>query len=87
MGCNVAAAALVYFFLYESVSLSLENVDCMYGQAGVKAWTWRKWVPEGYVTRKKRDEAYWEGRGSGGGGEGRGESGEKSGEGSRDGIV
>lgn len=36
MGTNLAAAALVYFFLLESVGLSLEAVDKMYGVEGLK---------------------------------------------------
>lgn len=36
VGTNLAAAALVYFFLYESVGLSLEAVDKMYGVEGLK---------------------------------------------------
>ncbi|KAK5651216.1 hypothetical protein OQA88_12723 [Cercophora sp. LCS_1] len=59
-GCNLAAAALVWFFLYESRTLSLENVDRMYGEKGVKPWTSSKWTPPGYITRKQRDETYHE---------------------------
>lgn len=55
-GCNAAAALLVWFFLYESRGLSLENVDRMYGQPEVKPWTSSKWVPPGYITRERRDE-------------------------------
>lgn len=66
VGTNVAAGLLTYFFLYESVSLSLENVDAMYSQPGLKPWTSRKWVPEGYVTRLQRDEDYFRRRGEGG---------------------
>lgn len=36
VGTNIAAALLVYFFLYESVGLSLEAVDKMYGVEGLK---------------------------------------------------
>jgi SP family sugar:H+ symporter-like MFS transporter len=53
------ACLVVYFFLYESVSLSLENVDAMYGQPQLKAWTSHKWMPEGYVTRMQRDDDYF----------------------------
>ncbi|KAJ6789917.1 hypothetical protein PWT90_08122 [Aphanocladium album] len=53
-GTNLAAALLVYFFLYESRTLSLENVDLMYGQKELKAWTSSKWVPPGYVNRRLR---------------------------------
>lgn len=56
---NFAAAILVWFFLYESRALSLENVDLMYGQEGLKPWTSSKWVPPGYITRKERDETHF----------------------------
>ena len=36
MGCNFAAALIVYFFLYESRGLSLENTDVMYGVPDLK---------------------------------------------------
>lgn len=55
--CNLAAGLLVYFFLYETMSLSLENVDQMYSQPNLKAWTSSKWTPPGYITRKQRDDA------------------------------
>ncbi|KAK7413869.1 hexose transporter hxt5 [Neonectria punicea] len=58
-GTNLAAALLVWFFLYESRTLSLENVDLMYGQDQLKPWTSHKWTPPGYTTRKERDEAYF----------------------------
>merc|ERR1712224_923061 len=54
-GTNFAAGLLVWFFLYESRTLSLENVDLMYGQEGLKPWTSHKWVPPGYISRKERD--------------------------------
>lgn len=56
---NFAAAILVWFFLYESRTLSLENVDLMYGQKGLKPWNSSKWVPPGYITRKERDESHF----------------------------
>ncbi|KAK4235444.1 putative Low-affinity glucose transporter [Achaetomium macrosporum] len=59
VGTNIVACLVVYFFLYESVSLSLENVDAMYGQPQLKAWTSHRWMPEGYVTRMQRDEGYF----------------------------
>lgn len=58
-GCNLAAGLLVWFFLYESKTLSLENVDLMYGQPELKPWTSHKWVPPGYITRKQRDESHF----------------------------
>jgi hypothetical protein len=54
-GCNIAIAFIVWFFLYETVGLSLENVDQMYSQPELKPWTSHKWVPAGYITRKQRD--------------------------------
>ncbi|POR38500.1 Hexose transporter 2 [Tolypocladium paradoxum] len=58
-GTNLAAALVVWFFLYESRMLSLENVDLMYGQDGLQPWRSSKWVPPGYVTRKQRDETHF----------------------------
>lgn len=58
-GCNLAAAIIVYFFMYETKSLSLENVDAMYQTPGVKAWQSNKWTPPGYLDRKTRDDNYW----------------------------
>lgn len=59
VGTNIVAALVVYFFLYESVSLSLENVDYMYSQPEIKPRTSAKWMPPGYITRMKRDEKYF----------------------------
>jgi MFS transporter, SP family, sugar:H+ symporter len=59
VGTNIAGALVAYFFLYESVSLSLENVDAMYGQPSLKPWTSHKWKPEGYVTRLQRDDEFF----------------------------
>lgn len=56
VGCNLAGAALVWFFLYESRNLSLENVDRMYSAPDIKPWNSGKWVPPGYITREQRDE-------------------------------
>jgi len=57
--CNFVAAAAVFFFLFETKSLSLESVDIMYSDPSLNARTSKKWVPAGYVTRNQRDEAYW----------------------------
>jgi SP family sugar:H+ symporter-like MFS transporter len=54
VGTNIAAALLVWFFLYETRTLSLENVDKMYSTPGIKAWRSHAWVPEGYIDRKTR---------------------------------
>lgn len=58
VGCNLVAALVVWFFLYESRTLSLENVDVMYNQPDVKPWTSSKWMPLGFITRKQRDESH-----------------------------
>ncbi|KAK5168893.1 hexose transporter hxt5 [Saxophila tyrrhenica] len=58
-GMNLTAAVLVYFFLYETKSLSLENVDAMYSDMSVSARQSKSWVPEGYIDRNRRDSAYW----------------------------
>ncbi len=64
-GTNAAAALLTYFFLYETKSLALEQVDVMYSQRELRPWQSSKWNPEGYLTRNKRDPAYFnERRGS-----------------------
>jgi SP family sugar:H+ symporter-like MFS transporter len=57
--CNFIAAAIVYFFLFETRSLSLESVDMMYSDGSIKPRTSKKWVPPGYITRMERDDAYW----------------------------
>lgn len=54
VGTNLMAAAIVWFFLFESVSLSLENVSEMYADRDIKPWSSGKWVPNGYVTRRQR---------------------------------
>jgi hypothetical protein len=54
-GVNVAAALFIWFFLYETRMLSLENVDLMYQQPDLKAWTSNRWVPPGYSSRENRD--------------------------------
>jgi len=64
VGTNIAGVLLVYFFLYESVSLSLENVDLMYSQPSLKPWSSRRWMPPGYTTRMKRDEDYFDHHGA-----------------------
>lgn len=55
---------MVYFFLYETKSLSVENVDAMYSDMSLKAWNSKKWVPAGYIDRKRRDSQYWRRRSS-----------------------
>lgn len=54
-GTNLTAALITWFFLYESRTLSLEHVDLMYAQPDIKPWTSHKWVPPGYITRRKRN--------------------------------
>jgi len=70
--CNLAAAVFVYFFLYESSRLTLEDVDnvsfpilCtlssdiikMYNDPRCKPWTSGSWVPEGYSSRTELKRA------------------------------
>ncbi|PSR84219.1 hypothetical protein PHLCEN_2v5507 [Hermanssonia centrifuga] len=49
--CNLTGAVIVYFFLYESSDLSLENIDKMYNDPNCKPWTSRSWAPEGFDSR------------------------------------
>lgn len=56
---NLLAAAMIYFFLYESRMLSLESVDLMYSQPDLKPWSSASWTPPGYITREQRDDAYF----------------------------
>jgi SP family sugar:H+ symporter-like MFS transporter len=55
-GCNLAAAVFTYFFLYESSGISLEMIDAMYSEPGLKPWQSGKWAPE--VSRNGPDESY-----------------------------
>ena len=50
-----------YFFVYESVDLSLEHVDDMYCDPDCKPWTSVKWVPKGYNSRSELKKAMEEG--------------------------
>ncbi|KAJ9194466.1 hypothetical protein DTO164E3_7351 [Paecilomyces variotii] len=43
-GCNVLAAAVVYFFVIEGQGKTLEEIDTMYLE-GVPAWKSSKWIP------------------------------------------
>ncbi|KAI0595081.1 high affinity glucose transporter ght1 [Biscogniauxia sp. FL1348] len=56
VGTNLAAAVVVWFFLYESRALSLEHVDLMYSDPKIKPWSSSKWTPPGYITRKQRED-------------------------------
>jgi SP family sugar:H+ symporter-like MFS transporter len=57
---NLIGTIIVYFFLYESKTLSLEHIDMMYCLPDLKAWESAKWTPPGYVSREKKDESYFE---------------------------
>jgi SP family sugar:H+ symporter-like MFS transporter len=57
---NLAAALIIWFFLFESVGMSLENVDKMYSDESLKAWHSKKWVPPGYINRRERIPGYAE---------------------------
>lgn len=59
LGTNLAAAIMVYLFLYETKSLALEQVDVMYSQKDLKAWNSSKWMPAGYLDRNTRDPNYF----------------------------
>lgn len=63
-GTNLAAGIMVYFFLYESKSLALEQVDVMYGQKDLKPWHSKNWMPDGYIDRNTRDPEFWARRAS-----------------------
>ena len=52
------------YFYGKIQALSLESVDAMYSDMSLKAWQSNKWVPEGYIDRKTRDQAFWQRRGS-----------------------
>ncbi|KAH7026551.1 high-affinity glucose transporter ght2 [Microdochium trichocladiopsis] len=54
VGTNLTAALLVWFFLYESVGLSLEHVDMMYSDPKIGPMSSSKWVPEGWTSRKEK---------------------------------
>ena len=41
-GCNLLAAFIVIFFLYESGGLSLEAIDRMYNDPSIKPWNSRR---------------------------------------------
>ncbi|PNP51372.1 hypothetical protein THARTR1_08022 [Trichoderma harzianum] len=56
---NLAAAAIVWMYLYESSLLSLESVDIMYSMHDIVPWESARWVPPGYVTRRERDEQHF----------------------------
>lgn len=51
-GCNLLGALVVYFFLYESSGLTLEEVNMMYTDPICKPWTSRQWAPPGYSSRR-----------------------------------
>jgi len=55
-GSNLAGAAIVAFFLYDSAGLSLEAVDEMYNNKDVTPWNSAKYVPEGYISRHEQGE-------------------------------
>ena len=58
-GCNFFAAAMVYFFVFETKSLTLESVNDMYMDMSTKAISSKSWVPAGYINRNERDPNYW----------------------------
>lgn len=54
-GCNAIAVVIVFFFYYESAGLTLEQVDKMYNDPGVKPWTSEKYV-DMEVERRRESE-------------------------------
>ena len=55
--CNLAGAVIVYFFLYESSDLSLENIDLMYNDPNCKPWHSTRWAPPGFSNRAEMIQA------------------------------
>ncbi|KAL8287439.1 hypothetical protein RQP46_003297 [Phenoliferia psychrophenolica] len=55
--CNLAGAMVVFFFVYESMGLSLEAVDDMYNDPTCKPWTSSRWVPAGHESRADFNKA------------------------------
>lgn len=51
-GANALNFIVAYFFVYETQSLTLEQVDDLYN-SGVPAWKSTSWVPEGYTSREE----------------------------------
>lgn len=43
--CSLTGAVIVYFFLYETKGLTLEQIEEMYGTEGLKPWQSSKWQP------------------------------------------
>lgn len=52
--CSLTGAVIVYFFLYESRGLTLEQIDEMYGIADLKPWQSSKWEPTDRETLKNQ---------------------------------
>lgn len=55
-GCLLAGAVIVYFFLYESKGLTLEEINEMYGDERCKPWTSSSWRPA--AREDKKYDAY-----------------------------
>lgn len=52
-GCSMLNFLIVFFFLYESANLTLENVNVMYLDPNARAWSSHKWTPPGTTSRKE----------------------------------
>ncbi|CEH17743.1 general substrate transporter [Ceraceosorus bombacis] len=50
-GANFLGFFIVYFFVYETKGLTLEEIDEMYNDDRVKPWQSRKWAPAGRANR------------------------------------
>lgn len=46
-GGITAAIVYIYFFVYETKGLTLEDVDILYSDPAVKPWTSGRWTPQG----------------------------------------
>ncbi|KAF8429595.1 general substrate transporter [Tirmania nivea] len=56
-GTNLLGVLVVFFFYYESSSLSLEQVDIMYNDPHSKPWTSGSWVPPGHSSRHEASKS------------------------------
>lgn len=63
-GCCLGCAVFVYFLIYETKGLSLEEVDELYESVG-KAWKSVHWVPKEGYGREWKGEANGKGNGNG----------------------
>jgi hypothetical protein len=55
-GCCFLCIAFVYFLVYETKGLSLEEVDEMYADKSVTAWRSASWRPQGSSREEGKGE-------------------------------